>query len=156
MSIKLWDWDKKWQCIQTFEGHTHYVMQVVFNPKDNNTFASASLDRTIKVRGCSFKWLAQNVFVIELRLMVVDGLFKQQIFLQRSSKEYMRLNLLITKFFSLLYSTQNMKRITTHFISGLATRIVATKLHIGGSRKRSQYCGLLLWGREAVSDKWGR
>ena len=27
----------------------HYVMQVVFNPKDNNTFASASLDKTVKV-----------------------------------------------------------------------------------------------------------
>jgi len=27
----------------------HYVMQIVFNPKDNNTFASASLDRTVKV-----------------------------------------------------------------------------------------------------------
>ncbi|XP_065653479.1 coatomer subunit beta'-like [Hydra vulgaris] len=49
MSIKLWDWDKKWLCIQTFEGHTHYVMQIVINPKDNNQFASASLDRTIKV-----------------------------------------------------------------------------------------------------------
>jgi len=49
MSIKLWDWDKKWQNIQTFEGHTHYVMQIVINPKDNNQFASASLDRTIKV-----------------------------------------------------------------------------------------------------------
>lgn len=47
--IKLWDWDKKWTCTQVFEGHTHYVMQVVFNPKDNNTFASCSLDRTIKV-----------------------------------------------------------------------------------------------------------
>lgn len=35
--------------LQVFEGHTHYVMQVVFNPKDNNTFASASLDRTLKV-----------------------------------------------------------------------------------------------------------
>ncbi|KAG8039808.1 hypothetical protein G9C98_000537 [Cotesia typhae] len=34
---------------QVFEGHTHYVMQIVFNPKDNNTFASASLDRTVKV-----------------------------------------------------------------------------------------------------------
>lgn len=32
-----------------FEGHTHYVMQIVINPKDNNTFASASLDRTVKV-----------------------------------------------------------------------------------------------------------
>jgi coatomer subunit beta' len=49
MSIKLWDWDNKWACKQVFEGHTHYVMQVVFNPKDNNTFASASLDKTLKV-----------------------------------------------------------------------------------------------------------
>ena len=24
-------------------------MQIVFNPKDNNTFASASLDKTIKI-----------------------------------------------------------------------------------------------------------
>lgn len=30
-------------------GHTHYVMQIVINPKDNNTFATASLDKTIKV-----------------------------------------------------------------------------------------------------------
>ena len=49
MSIKLWDWDNKWACKQVFEGHTHYVMQIVFNPKDNNTFASASLDKTLKV-----------------------------------------------------------------------------------------------------------
>ncbi len=47
--IKLWDWDKKWACTQVFEGHTHYVMQIVFNPKDNNQFASASLDKTVKV-----------------------------------------------------------------------------------------------------------
>ncbi len=50
MLIKLWDWDKGWGCVQVFEGHSHYVMQVVFNPKDTNTFASASLDRTVKVR----------------------------------------------------------------------------------------------------------
>ncbi|CAL9684704.1 unnamed protein product [Knipowitschia caucasica] len=49
MLIKLWDWDRKWICCQVFEGHTHYVMQIVINPKDNNQFASASLDRTIKV-----------------------------------------------------------------------------------------------------------
>lgn len=49
MLIKLWDWDKNWSCIQVFEGHSHYVMQVCFNPKDTNTFASSSLDRTIKV-----------------------------------------------------------------------------------------------------------
>lgn len=50
MLIKLWDWEKKWSCSQVFEGHTHYVMQIVINPKDNNQFASASLDRTIKVK----------------------------------------------------------------------------------------------------------
>lgn len=33
MLIKLWDWDKGWACAQVFEGHSHYVMQVVFNPK---------------------------------------------------------------------------------------------------------------------------
>eukprot|EP00051_Salpingoeca_urceolata_P007123 m.94408 g.94408 ORF g.94408 m.94408 type:complete len:1042 (-) comp15123_c1_seq1:58-3183(-) len=49
MCIKLWDWEKKWQCTQVFEGHTHYVMAVMFNPKDSNTFASCSLDRTVKV-----------------------------------------------------------------------------------------------------------
>ena len=49
MLIKLWDWDRGWQCTQIFEGHSHYVMQVAFNPKDTNTFASASLDRTVKV-----------------------------------------------------------------------------------------------------------
>jgi len=49
MLIKLWNWDKSWTCTQVFEGHTHYVMQIVINPKDNNQFASASLDRTVKV-----------------------------------------------------------------------------------------------------------
>ncbi|KAJ3053855.1 Coatomer subunit beta' [Rhizophlyctis rosea] len=49
MLIKLWDWEKGWKNVMVFEGHTHYVMQVVFNPKDVNTFASASLDRTVKV-----------------------------------------------------------------------------------------------------------
>ncbi|UYV80691.1 COPB2 [Cordylochernes scorpioides] len=49
MVIKLWNWEKQWTCSQVFEGHSHYVMQIVINPKDNNTFASASLDRTLKV-----------------------------------------------------------------------------------------------------------
>nr|GFD19554.1 coatomer subunit beta'-2-like [Tanacetum cinerariifolium] len=48
MLIKLWDWEKNWFCTQIFEGHSHYVMNVTINPKDTNTFASASLDRTIK------------------------------------------------------------------------------------------------------------
>jgi len=51
MTIKLWDWDRGFDCTQMFEGHSHYVMQVKINPKDTNTFASASLDRSIKVWG---------------------------------------------------------------------------------------------------------
>lgn len=53
MSIKLWDWEKNFECVQIFEGHAHYVMMVRINPRDTNTFASASLDRTIKVWGLS-------------------------------------------------------------------------------------------------------
>jgi coatomer subunit beta' len=51
MSIKLWDWDRDFECVQVFEGHGHYVMMVKINPRDTNTFASASLDKTIKVWG---------------------------------------------------------------------------------------------------------
>ena len=51
MSIKLWDWDKDFECIQVFEGHIHYVMMIKINPRDTNLFASASLDRSIKVWG---------------------------------------------------------------------------------------------------------
>eukprot|EP00520_Triparma_pacifica_P000280 CAMPEP_0118664034 /NCGR_PEP_ID=MMETSP0785-20121206/17778_1 /TAXON_ID=91992 /ORGANISM="Bolidomonas pacifica, Strain CCMP 1866" /LENGTH=1017 /DNA_ID=CAMNT_0006557875 /DNA_START=18 /DNA_END=3071 /DNA_ORIENTATION=- len=53
MSVKLWDWDKNFANTQIFEGHNHYVMMCKFNPKDTNTFATASLDRTIKVWGLS-------------------------------------------------------------------------------------------------------
>ncbi len=49
MTIKLWDWEKGWKCVQTFEGHSHYVMGLAINPKDTNTFASACLDRTVKI-----------------------------------------------------------------------------------------------------------
>lgn len=49
MTVKLWDWDKNWRLMQTFEGHTHFIMNLCFNPKDSNSFASASLDRTVKV-----------------------------------------------------------------------------------------------------------
>ncbi|KAF7843320.1 coatomer subunit beta'-3 isoform X1 [Senna tora] len=47
--LKVWDWRKGWACVETFEGHTHYVMQVALNPKDTSTFASASLDGTLKI-----------------------------------------------------------------------------------------------------------
>ncbi|KAK7461035.1 Coatomer subunit beta' [Stygiomarasmius scandens] len=49
MTIKAWDWEKGWKNIQVYEGHTHYIMNLAFNPKDSNTFASACLDRTIKM-----------------------------------------------------------------------------------------------------------
>ncbi|KAG8783052.1 hypothetical protein FRC12_020155 [Ceratobasidium sp. 428] len=49
MTIKAWDWDKGWKCVQVYEGHTHYIMNIAVNPKDSNTFASACLDRTVKV-----------------------------------------------------------------------------------------------------------
>ncbi|KAK0190304.1 coatomer protein [Armillaria mellea] len=48
MTIKAWDWDKSWKNIQVYEGHTHYIMNLAFNPKDSNTFASACLDRTVR------------------------------------------------------------------------------------------------------------
>jgi coatomer subunit beta' len=49
MQIKMWDWEKGWANTQCFDGHSHYVMMVKFNPKDSNSFASASLDRSVKV-----------------------------------------------------------------------------------------------------------
>ncbi|XP_057724162.1 coatomer subunit beta'-2-like [Arachis stenosperma] len=47
--LKLWDWKKGWACLKTFQGHSHYVMSVAFNPKDPSTFATASLDGTLKI-----------------------------------------------------------------------------------------------------------
>lgn len=47
-TIRLWDWEKNWESIK-FEGHTHFAMGLCINPKDINSFASASLDKTIKV-----------------------------------------------------------------------------------------------------------
>jgi len=51
MQIKLWDWERNFENTQIFEGHVHYVMMVKFNPRDPNYFASASLDKSIKVWG---------------------------------------------------------------------------------------------------------
>ncbi|KAJ3966445.1 coatomer WD associated region-domain-containing protein [Lentinula raphanica] len=49
MTIKAWDWEKGWKNVQMYQGHTHYIMNIAFNPKDTNTFASACLDRTVKI-----------------------------------------------------------------------------------------------------------
>ncbi|EPY20682.1 beta prime cop protein [Strigomonas culicis] len=49
MTIRQWDWKNGWNLQVVYEGHEHFCMCVVFNPKDPKTFASASLDQTIKV-----------------------------------------------------------------------------------------------------------
>jgi len=49
LSIKLWDWENNWKEINTYDDHEHYIMDMSLNPKDTNTFASASLDKTIKI-----------------------------------------------------------------------------------------------------------
>ena len=47
----LWDWSASWSRLAIFEGHSHYVMMCQWNPKDPHLFATASLDKTIKVWG---------------------------------------------------------------------------------------------------------
>jgi coatomer subunit beta' len=49
LHIKIWDWEKAWQEVNCYQDHEHFVMQIVLNPKDPNTFASASLDKTVKI-----------------------------------------------------------------------------------------------------------
>lgn len=49
MSVALWDWEKEWTRIATYDGHEHYVMGVVFDPENPDIFISVSLDRSIKV-----------------------------------------------------------------------------------------------------------
>jgi coatomer subunit beta' len=48
--MKLWDWDKGWECIQTFElKHYDSIGEVAFSPTGTNNFATASSDCIIKV-----------------------------------------------------------------------------------------------------------
>lgn len=47
--IKAWNWEKDWQLVQTFRGHQSYVLCIAINPKDPTQFASASMDRTVRV-----------------------------------------------------------------------------------------------------------
>lgn len=48
-TIKIWDMDNSFSLVRTLDDHVHYVMMLSFNPRDTNTFASASLDKSIKV-----------------------------------------------------------------------------------------------------------
>uniref|UniRef100_A0ACD5UJ67 Uncharacterized protein n=1 Tax=Avena sativa TaxID=4498 RepID=A0ACD5UJ67_AVESA len=45
--IQLWDWEKNWQCIQTFEKRWCHADEydLTFNPNDTNEFASANLSK---------------------------------------------------------------------------------------------------------------
>ncbi|KAM0924030.1 hypothetical protein ACQ4PT_005153 [Festuca glaucescens] len=47
--IKLWNWEKNWECIQRFTEQSRSTDQLTFNPKDANSFASASSDHTVKI-----------------------------------------------------------------------------------------------------------
>ena len=51
--IKLWDWEKDWECTRTFQGHTNRVTQITFNPDYPSSFASASADGSAMVSSFS-------------------------------------------------------------------------------------------------------
>lgn len=57
----MWDFEKNFTLVRSFEGHIHYVMMLIFNPRDSNIFASASIDKTIKVN-----FFYYNIFYIYL------------------------------------------------------------------------------------------
>lgn len=60
MSVRCWDWSRNWLRVASFEGHIHYVMMAQWHPTDPHLFASASLDRTIKVWAVSSSALGKG------------------------------------------------------------------------------------------------
>lgn len=48
-TIKLWKLGKEIVCLNVFTGHSHFVMDVCYFPKDSKLFLSCSLDTTIKL-----------------------------------------------------------------------------------------------------------
>jgi coatomer subunit beta' len=68
--IKLWDWNKGWECTKKFQGHTDRVTQLKFNPKDASSFASASIDGTVKV---NFLYIFLFIYVSSFKF--IDLLF---------------------------------------------------------------------------------
>lgn len=56
-TIILWDIEKdnEFKVIRTYEEHTSYVMKVAVNPKENDMFASCSVDKKIKLWSFSNK-----------------------------------------------------------------------------------------------------
>jgi len=48
--IGLWEWTNGWKSVQKFKNaHSGSVTQIAFDPKDDNAFASASMDGTVKI-----------------------------------------------------------------------------------------------------------
>jgi coatomer subunit beta' len=48
-TISLWDMDKNFNLIRTYEEHKNFVMKLAINSKDYSMFASASMDQKIKI-----------------------------------------------------------------------------------------------------------
>ena len=55
---------------QTYEGHTCYIMNLVFNPKDANTFLSTCLDHAVKMWSLGS---STTNFSMEARAEITDG-----------------------------------------------------------------------------------
>jgi coatomer subunit beta' len=48
-TVCLFDSDKNFALVRTYEEHKNFVMRLAINPKDFNMFASASMDQKIKI-----------------------------------------------------------------------------------------------------------
>ena len=80
--IDLWDWDNDWKRIQTFRGHSGTVFQVAFNPRDHDSFVSASWDNTVKVWNLNS---AESIFTLSGHSGVVTCLD----FFTRDDQQYL-------------------------------------------------------------------
>lgn len=49
MVVKMWNWDESWSLMETYRGHSSYILGLAINPKDPNSFATACMDKTVKV-----------------------------------------------------------------------------------------------------------
>ena len=67
-SIRIWNWEDNFNLMSILVEHVHYVMQIRVNPKDLNSFASASLDLTIKVNIITAALLNQAYLFLGLEL----------------------------------------------------------------------------------------
>lgn len=47
--IYIRDYEKSFALVRTFNQHKNFVMQLSINPRDLSKFASASMDKTIKI-----------------------------------------------------------------------------------------------------------